>query len=268
MNKQLKKDTFGHITGRGIEWTDWTWNPIAGCTHGCEWSMPDGTRARCYADVAATRYPLDQFYPEGFEHHYFHERRLKEVRQPKSGDLVFPDSMSDLMRVGVPRPERQKVYDAMASRPDVTFQILTKNAPQYLVHPPPINTWLGVSSPPDFWMHQPMSEYARFRYMEVAVRTLRALQEDGYTTWMSFEPLTIPMLSLDVLRDNPGIDWAVIGAASDNRGVYHAPDKELTLNLLQILDAHHVAVFFKGNMEVCDWIMEWREEFPNGFQRA
>ena len=37
MNKQAKSEI-----KRGIEWTDYTWNPIGGCQHGCRWEMPDG----------------------------------------------------------------------------------------------------------------------------------------------------------------------------------------------------------------------------------
>lgn len=43
MNKQKT------AKGRGIEWTDYTWNPVRGCQHGCRWTMPDGTIAKCYS---------------------------------------------------------------------------------------------------------------------------------------------------------------------------------------------------------------------------
>ena len=42
MNKQDKGNG-----KRGIEWTDYTWNPVGGCRHGCRWEMPDGAIALC-----------------------------------------------------------------------------------------------------------------------------------------------------------------------------------------------------------------------------
>lgn len=32
MNKQDKGNG-----RRGIEWTEYTWNPVGGCQHGCRW---------------------------------------------------------------------------------------------------------------------------------------------------------------------------------------------------------------------------------------
>jgi protein gp37 len=50
VNKQYKDPNH-----RGIEWTQYTWNPIAGCLHGCAWTMPDGAVANCYAEDVADR---------------------------------------------------------------------------------------------------------------------------------------------------------------------------------------------------------------------
>ena len=40
---------------RGIEWTDETRNATGGCLHDCQWFMPDGTIAVCYAKELAER---------------------------------------------------------------------------------------------------------------------------------------------------------------------------------------------------------------------
>src|SRR6516225_8055911 len=40
---------------RGIEWTDETRNATGGCLHACEWKMPDGTIAGCYAALIAEK---------------------------------------------------------------------------------------------------------------------------------------------------------------------------------------------------------------------
>lgn len=77
MNKQVKKKN-GVIVSRGIEWTNWSWNPVAGCFHGCRWKMPNTSNlAKCYAETTAQNI-AGQFYPHGFEHHYWHNEKLLE----------------------------------------------------------------------------------------------------------------------------------------------------------------------------------------------
>ncbi len=67
MNKQEKIKN-GQVSGRGIQWCDYTWNANAGCHHACRWEMPDGTVAICYAEEAAKKFK--RAYTHGFEHHY------------------------------------------------------------------------------------------------------------------------------------------------------------------------------------------------------
>src|SRR5690349_11553761 len=55
--------------GRGIEWCDETRNATGGCIHGCQWQMPDGTVATCYAKDVAENGVAKKAYPHGFEHH-------------------------------------------------------------------------------------------------------------------------------------------------------------------------------------------------------
>ena len=51
MNKQYKNPQ-----SRGISWTDFTWNPVRGCLHECQWRMPDGEIAICYAKLVAEKH--------------------------------------------------------------------------------------------------------------------------------------------------------------------------------------------------------------------
>ncbi len=78
MNKQ-KKD-------KGIEWTHVpgfvgnTSNPVQGCTHRCEWLMPDDTRAICYAKRTAEGVAKSA-YPNGFETLQFNPKELESIRR-------------------------------------------------------------------------------------------------------------------------------------------------------------------------------------------
>ncbi|WP_026790376.1 phage Gp37/Gp68 family protein [Pleomorphomonas oryzae] len=116
-----------------IEWSDMTWNPIAGCTRvseGCRhcyaerlaarglpgfeglarWvDWPDGTRAPRWTGVVLIR-----------EHLMDLPLRKKRPRR------IFVNSMSDLFHDAVPDEVIDRIFAVMALAPRHTFQILTK----------------------------------------------------------------------------------------------------------------------------------------------
>ncbi len=71
---------------------------------------------------------------------------------------------------------------------------------------------------------------------------------------MSIEPLSFDIASL---LENSGLQWAVIGAATNGAKAYQ-PKREWVENVLNVLDKQGTKVFFKGNLS---W-EPWREEFP------
>lgn len=133
----------------GIEWTQFSWNPVSGCHHACTWTMPDGRVAECYAKTVAERVAMTA-YPEGFAHHYWHPERLEEPLKVKKPARIFLDSMSDLMGAWVPDEQIEDVLDICRRASWHQFQLLTKNAPRLLKFNGriPSNVWVGVSAPP------------------------------------------------------------------------------------------------------------------------
>src|SRR5258708_28712194 len=126
MNKQNKGN--GHF---GIEWTDYTWNPVGGCQHGCRWHMPDGTIAECYAENVAERVSQTA-YSKGFKYHYWRPQALEEPLKLKTPAKIFLHSMSDLMGHWVPAEHIEQVLDICRRADQHIFQLLTKNAPRLL----------------------------------------------------------------------------------------------------------------------------------------
>lgn len=146
MNKQKTSK------GRGIEWCDYTWNPIAGCYHGCRWEMPDGTIAVCYAETTSERFRNDKVYPEGFEHYYWHPERLKKPSTITTPSKIFVGSMADVFGNWVPEEHILAVLEVAKNNPQHTFQFLTKNpsrVTKFIGHIPS-NAWIGASTPPGF----------------------------------------------------------------------------------------------------------------------
>lgn len=248
MNKQYKGEA-----RRGIEWTDYTWNPIGGCQHGCRWTMPDGSIAECYAKVVAERIGQKN-YSKGFEYHYWRPQMLEEPLKLAAPSRIFLDSMSDLMGHWVPNEQIEQVLEICRQAPHHTFQLLTKNAQRLRQFKFPHNVWVGVSAPPSEMFGKPLSLAQQKR---MVVTTLKVLREiDVPVRWMSIEPL-----SFDIAASllNSELQWAVIGAATNGSKTYQ-PRSEWVTNVLNTLDAQNTQVFFKGNL---NWSLDqWREDFP------
>lgn len=263
MNPQKIYDKQGDITKRLIEWTDWTWNPVAGCPHACRWTMPDGTVAVCYAEKTAESYPAMNHYPAGFDHHYWHPKRLEEPLKVKEPVKIFLDSMSDLLAARVPAEQIQAVLQVARRADWHTFQLLTKNSPRLASFDWPVNVWPGVSSAPDSMFGKALDRNQQERYMHKALKTLTALRESAIygnqsdrVTWVSFEPLSWDVAPIVAQYPN-ALKWAVIGAAS-NGSKYYQPNPRHVENLLRVLDEQGVPCFMKGNLK---W-SPWREDFP------
>jgi protein gp37 len=190
--------------GSAIEWTEATWNPVAGCTilsPGC---------TNCYAMRMARR--LDAMGQEKYAGTtrisgrrpkwtgkvILDERSLEIPKGWKRGRLVFVNSMSDLFHDAIPLEFIRRVFDVMEETPQHTYQILTKRAERLGELSPrlhwPANVWMGVSvESQDYW-HR--------------VDELR--RAGAKVRFLSLEPLLGP-IQFDALG---GIDWVIAGGES------------------------------------------------------
>lgn len=195
--------------GSSIEWTQATWNPVAGCTPvspGC---------LNCYAARMALR--LERMGTGGLGKYAGTAKRSRSGRPVFSGRvnldegaldlprrwrlgrIVFVNSMSDLFHDAVPASFIQRVFDVMGGCPQHTFQVLTKR-PERVVelkdeldwHP---NVWIGTSV-------ESAAYYERVRLLQ---RVRRAS-----VRFLSCEPLlgALPRLPL------AGVDWVIVGGES------------------------------------------------------
>ncbi len=253
-----KKYKDGQLVSRGIEWTDATWNPIAGCQHSCRWEMPDGSIAICYAEHIADGL-AQASYKQGFSHHYWKPQHLKTPTKVEQPLKIFAGSMSDIFGSWVPDDQVCDVLDIARECPQHQFQLLTKNPVRTKQFDMPTNVWVGSSSPPDFMWSKRLSSDQKEKMLH---RMLQSLDyANSKIKWMSFEPLSWDVST--IVEQYPNVlDWAVIGAASNGRKLY-PPHEEHFTSLLEILDKQNVSVFFKGNMKALPLAKsQWREEFP------
>lgn len=270
MNKQFKIID-GKKVNTKIEWTDFTSNPIAGCFHACQWSMPDGSIANCYAEDVADRV-AQKSYPSGFEHHYWHPEEFEKWKRLQPGDKVFVGSMADVFGHWVPEDQILQTLKEAAKYPAVTFQFLTKNPRRVRLFTDliPRNCWIGASTPPDSMWNKPLSHEQQSAMFGVTLKALGALKVEGVTTWISAEPLSWNVAN--ELRSEEGwladpysdvvFDWIVVGAASNGKK-YYPPKEHDVREIVNYCDYYNAPVFFKGNLKSLKWAADnWREDYP------
>jgi protein gp37 len=214
-----------------IEWTDATWNPVAGCTvlsPGC---------TNCYAMRMAARLEAmgTQKYrgltrKSGRRAVWTGKIRLDRSalgapakwRTPRR---IFVNSMSDLFHEKVPVAFVAKVWSVMESTPQHTYQILTKR-PERMAEitsllPVLNNVWLGTSVESGDYLDR----IDRLRQVRAAVR------------FVSFEPLLGSVAAADL----SSIHWAIVGGESGPRS---RPMLEEWVDEIEALCREAKAAFF------------------------
>jgi protein gp37 len=194
--KPAGKATFTQQNGEGISWAKWSWNPVTGCLHGCDY---------CYARAIAARFP-DGF-PAGFTP-LFHEERLDAPANTtipaahcddEAWKRVFVCSMADLYGRWVPDEWIDQVHASMLASPQWQYILLTKFPARYV----------GLDMPPGAWIGTSVDEQKRVRIAEDAMRNI----DGGAVKWLSLEPLKEPLEFTDLSV----FDWVVIGAQTETR---------------------------------------------------
>lgn len=187
-----------------IEWTEATWNPVAGCTvtsPGCTncYAMRLARRLEAMGQpkyAGTTRISANRPKWNGVIH--FDEAALLLPRTWKTGRVIFVNSMSDLFHDKVPLKFIRRVFDTMRDTPQHTYQILTKRAERLEELSPdldwPRNVWMGISV-----------ENADYAYRIEHLRRAGAAVK-----FLSLEPLLGPLGDLK-LAD---IDWVIAGGES------------------------------------------------------
>ncbi len=164
--------TLNKAKGRMFKSVGWTWNPVAGCTHGCPY---------CWARTLTQRWGRN-FEPQ------FREHFLKD-KMPDDGSWIFVGSMGDLFCEGMKDAWILGVLTYIRDcEADNKFLLQTKNPARYLQWAPLLEeikdkVILGttIETNRDLpWQAPPTLT----RY-----ECLRMMKNDGFKTFLSLEPL-------------------------------------------------------------------------------
>lgn len=251
----------------GIEWCDYTWNPMTGCYNGCSY---------CYARNIARRFctnehgkegvlsPCDgkcnechkmdgpEFWnervriaPEGAVFPYgfyptFYPDRLDEPAKAKKPKTIFVGSMTDLFGRWVSASFIVQVLDACAKAPQHRYCFLTKNPDRYneldilALLPYDARFWFGATV-------TKQDDIRRLTEMPVHLKTF----------W-SMEPLHGPVDMNQLLGctgpfcDIP--DRIIIGAETGNRKGKIIPRREWVTEIMGFCKANGIPVLVKDNL--------------------
>ena len=206
----------------GIEWTDYTWNPVTGCTKvspGCD---------RCYAEALTIRFKRGTF-----SEVRLHPDRLNEPLLEEEPAKIFVCSMSDLFHSAVPWHFICKVFETMRRADHHTFQVLTKRPgrmaffantvwPAY-TNCHPIGPW---DWPPNVWAMTSVEsqKYApRINVLSRVPAKVRGVSYEPALGPVDFRPWLFPAHPQwyresdgRILSDGPraALDWLVAGGES------------------------------------------------------
>ncbi|AXO15646.1 DUF5131 family protein [Thalassospira indica] len=218
-----------------IEWTDATWNPVAGC------SIQSSGCKNCYAMRMAKRLEamgVDKYngLTKTVNGKAVWTGKIREDEQALEAPLnwkkprkIFVNSMSDLFHADVQESFIHAVWQVMRQTPQHNYQILTKRPDRMLGvlsgkdYPVLPNVWLGTSV-------ESRDVVERIDYLRKVPAAIR---------FISFEPLIGSVGPTD-LSD---IHWAIVGGES---GPNARPIKEAWIDEIHDQCAiYDTAFFFK-----------------------
>lgn len=234
-----------------IEWCDFTFNPITGCRHGCQYCYARRQAQRFCGDIRLNKtseqlqqtedglWILEEPFrnnqgkviplPVGFEP-LLHRYRLPMPAQKKKPANIFVCSMADLFGEWGPDEWIKEIFAALGEAPWHNYLFLTKNPKRY--------SKLAASGdlPPEHW------------YGFTLTGTEEA-PEQLYSNWRTFASIE-PLLAMPDLgflkRDNMG--WVIIGAQTGPGAKQHRPQREWIQRIVDECKKEGVPLFMKDSV--------------------
>lgn len=213
-----------------IEWRDYTWNPITGCHHDCQYCYAKKMTASFSGDVRQNKMEKKDYsvqkpaegsevvyilekpmmnelgkvfaYPFGFEL-TFHQYRMDTLDKLKTGNNILVGDMADIFGSWIPDSWIREVIGACMARPRHNYLFLTKNPERYINNVPTgmDNMWYGVSI-------ARKSEMDKFNYLPAHCKT-----------FINMDPI---LEDLEPERSKPlfqYVDWIILGAETGKNKV-------------------------------------------------
>jgi|LSQX01.2.fsa_nt_gb protein gp37 len=235
-----------------IEWADYTWNPVTGCLHGCEY---------CYARRIAKRFGMPQLdndchvytgkvksyddavhtgsFPWGFAP-TLHKYRFNEPQKIKKPSKIFVCSMADLFGAWVPDEWIEQVFETCKKASQHTYMFLTKNPYRYMQ----LALRGRLPNRENFWYGTTITENDRLPFNALEYKR----------NFISLEPLRGPVSEKFPFSN---IGWVIIGQQTGPGAI--PPKPEWVQSIIDQCREAGVPVFVKSPLYEKFPIQEWPE---------
>lgn len=220
-----------------IEWTDYSWNPVTGCSlvsEGCE---------HCYARRVAWRLRGRFGYPHDDPFRVMvRPDKLRAPMRWKKPRKIFVCSMGDLFHPDVPGEVVRDIYDVMQAAKQHTFIVVTKRPEriEHTLYGEPNYYFGGGDYLPNVWHLATVENQER---ADERIPHLLKFKEAGCGAWkigVSVEPMLGPVrIGVTGTR----LDWVICGGETGPGAREMKPEWALDL-LSQCQDAG-IPFFFK-----------------------
>jgi len=226
--KTKQKKTFNKTNG-SIAWAKWSWNPVSGCEHGCDY---------CYAMAMTKLYP--NAHPYGMEPHFHADRldapfntKIPRSRKNEPGIRnVFVSSMGDLFGDWVEQKWIDQVLDVVRQADMWNFMFLTKNPERLVKIDWPKNAWVGTTVDRQFRVEPAVEIFSQF---------------DAPVKYLSCEP----MLEELIFPKMNCFDMIIIGAQTRSGGGPEIqPDPQWVASLIDQARSADCRIYTKPNLKV------------------
>jgi protein gp37 len=212
-------------TSEKVDWAVWTWNPVFGCKHGCQY---------CYAAEFAKRQNRNFTKPDLIMH---------QLAAPKNSGIpkgkedmpgihnVFVCSMADLFGEWVPDDWIQKVFNACRDNPQWTYIFLTKNPERLSDFEWADNWWVGTT----------VDDQSRVDRAEKAFKDVQAKVK-----FVSLEPFN-ERITFNHLEY---FNWVIIGGQSKTSKIKaFQPESRWVERVVYQARKADCQIYFKPNLE-------------------
>lgn len=264
MNRQSKN---------GIEWCDYTWNPVTGCLHGCDYCYARrmanrfggasethhnetvGNECQWYTeetkethDLLEPIYDVDRGHNASYPFYFdptFHRYRLNEPQKVKKPAKIFVCSMADLFGEWVPDEWISEVFRACEAAPWHKYLFLTKNPKRY-------EDCGAFQEKPNFWFGTTItnnSDYAKRGYDFFYTSTRNRV--------LSIEPLLEDIRKYEIYSWFNSVNWVIIGQQTGPGAV--PPEPEWVQSTIEQCRDAGVPVFVKSPLYEKFPVQEWPE---------
>ncbi|MCD8208274.1 MAG: phage Gp37/Gp68 family protein [Bacteroidales bacterium] len=263
-----------------IDWCDYTWNPVTGCRHDCEYCYARKMTRRFSGEVRLNKmakadydtvfsadakgddlYVLDKpmlnekgniiVYPFGFEP-TFHRYRLDWLDKLGHGQNIFVGAMADMFGDWVPDQWIYSILQRCECYPQHNYLFLTKNPDRYLD--------LHIPEKDNFWYGATITTFE-----ELLEKGHLLPQHGRYKIFLSIEPILEDLNGFIPLYFEA--DWIIVGAETGGRKDKVVPQKEWIDKLSEYCLLKGIPIFMKESLRE---IMgsDFKQQYPAELKRV